>query len=91
MSGDKYAPFFARPFAYVIGRIVKTDDSVVSPKIKIEDEALYVAINIAKKGYYGGNPDLILKAPVSMIKSIEQVEKLETDYIDTFRNLNNGG
>lgn len=63
----------------------------MTPKLKIEDDALFTAIDLAKKGYYQGNPDLILNAPVSMIKSIEQFEKLETDYIETYRNLNNGG
>lgn len=90
MFGKEYAPFFERPFAYVVGRIKRTDD-FVSPRIKIEDEALYIAIGIAKKGFYGGDPEKVLNAPVSMIQSIERFEAFENDYVDTFKELNNGG
>lgn len=64
---------------------------MIEPKLKIENEALYVAIGLAKKGYYNGDPEKVLNAPVSMIKSIEKFEKVEVDYIEQLRELNNGG
>jgi hypothetical protein len=90
MFRKKYAPFFKIPLAYVVGKITKKGD-LIEPKLKIENEALYVAIGLAKKGYYNGDPEKVLNAPVSMIKSIEKFEKVEVDYIEQLRELNNGG
>lgn len=67
------------------------ESSEVLPRTTIEDESLYYAIGIAKKGYYCGNPENVLNAPVSMILSILNYETFENDYKQTYAELNKNG
>lgn len=56
-------------------------DGIRHPSIKIEpeSEAIFIALRLAKKGYYGGNPDNVLKAPIDTVLSIIQFEALESE------------
>ncbi len=42
--------------------------------------AMFYAIRLAKSGYYGGNPQAILRAPVDIVMNIINYEAFERDY-----------
>ena len=50
--------------------------------------AKFYAINLAKKGYYNGNPDLILKERFSLILDILEFENFQTKYEIALHELN---
>lgn len=58
------------------------------PKITIKDEALFIAVRLAKAGYYGGDPDAIMKAPAITVLRVIQYEEFERDYTEAARQLN---
>ena len=39
-----------------------------------------MSVRIAKQGYYGGDPDKVLKAPVDTIMNILSFERYESEY-----------
>jgi hypothetical protein len=49
---------------------------------------LIIALKIAKMGYYGGNPENVLKARIDMVVSIMEYEKYTIDYENTYWELN---
>ena len=60
------------------------------PDIQIDDELAFLSIRIAKQGFYGGDPDKVLKAPITTIMNILSFEQYECEYQETLRELNNG-
>jgi len=47
-----------------------------------------VAIRLAKDGYYGGDPQAILNAPVSIIQSLIDYQRFTSHYEDEYLALN---
>jgi hypothetical protein len=60
-----------------------------NPRITINDECLFVALRLAKSGYYNGDPDNVLKAPVSMVQNILHYENFEADLKNAYMELDN--
>jgi hypothetical protein len=60
------------------------------PEIQIDDELSFLSVRIAKMGFYGGDPDKVLKAPVTTIMNILAFERYEYEYQETFGELNDG-
>lgn len=44
-----------------------------------------MALRLAKLGYYGGNPHLIMKAPADMILNISNYEIFQNDLEEEYR------
>lgn len=57
------------------------------PSIIIESEARFMAMRLAKAGYYGGNPEQILKAPVDVVLDMLDYEKFESDLNQAYKDL----
>jgi len=47
-------------------------------------------MKLAKAGYYGGNPDAVLEAPLNTVLAIIQYENFTRDVESAFRDLNQG-
>ena len=58
------------------------------PDYAVDDEALFLAIRLAKLGYYGGDPDAVLAAPFDKVQNILCYEKFEADYEREYAALN---
>lgn len=58
------------------------------PKVEIEDEDLFIAVKLAKEGYYGGNVEAILSAPVDVVQALLDYEVFESEYEREFIALN---
>jgi hypothetical protein len=81
-------PFFAR-----LGFRVTTGAGVEPykfPTTEIDNPTLFYAVKLAKAGYYGGNPENVLNAPVDMVLSILGYENFEADYQRAFKHINTG-
>lgn len=52
------------------------------------DEALGIAIRLARQGYGGGDPRVILKMPSSMVMTAAHYENFIVDYESTYVELN---
>lgn len=63
-------------------------DTTRHPKVKVEpeSEAMFIALRLAKKGYYSGNPDNVLKAPIDTVLNIIKFEALENEIEAFYRN-----
>lgn len=61
------------------------------PKITINDEVAFYSIKLAKLGYYGGNPELIRKAPLDVVLQIINYENFAIDLQTAYREMNNEG
>lgn len=51
---------------------------------------MFVALKLSKEGYYQGNPEEILKAPVDIVMQILKYEKQMGDYLNVFQEINRG-
>lgn len=49
---------------------------------------MFFAIRLAKSGYYGGNVERILAAPISRFVAILEYEAFEADYEREYISLN---
>jgi len=58
--------------------------------VHIDDEISFLAIKIAKMGFYGGDPDKVKNAPVDTVLNILSFLEYETKYQLAFGELNNG-
>jgi hypothetical protein len=72
------------------GRIEKSEQRK-KPRIEIKDYASFVSVKLAKLGYYGGNPDSILNAPIDIVVNILHYEQYEQDYEGAYIELNAEG
>lgn len=50
-----------------------------------------IAFNLSKKGYFGGDPERILKAPVDLVIGALKFEDTVSDYENTYMELNKDG
>lgn len=60
------------------------------PRITIENEALFIALRLAKIGFYGGNPERILKAPVDIVLRMLDYEQFEADLSKAYEDIAKG-
>lgn len=88
MFESKYLPFFQTSPFTVRNRIERAG-VWREPEIKIENEAIFICVRVAKLGYYGGNPDKVKKAPVDTVMAILAYEKFELEYKETAEEINN--
>jgi hypothetical protein len=51
-------------------------------------EDLVVALRVARAGYYGGDPERVLKASFPMVMAIIQYEDFCNEYERTFHKIN---
>ena len=58
------------------------------PEVQIKDEIAFLSVRIAKMGFYGGDPDKVRKAPVDTVMNILSFLEYESDYQETFGELN---
>lgn len=58
------------------------------PKTRIEDESLFIAMRLAKAGYYGGNPQAVLQAPVTVVIGMLEYEGFNDEYENAYMALN---
>ncbi len=49
-----------------------------------------MACRLAKAGYFGGDPDAVLSAPVTTVLTILHYETFESDYEAAYTELNKG-
>jgi hypothetical protein len=49
---------------------------------------MFLAIRLAKAGYYNGNPDDVLNAPCDMVYSVLKYENEEHKYLECDRSIN---
>lgn len=42
---------------------------------------MFLAVRLAKEGYFGGDPSRVLKARVDVVQSILEYENFEADYV----------
>lgn len=49
---------------------------------------MFLAIRLAKAGYYNGDPQAVMAAPVDMVQAIIDYEKFESDYESAYIALN---
>ena len=63
-----------------------------APKITIlpEDEALFIALRLAKAGYYGGDPSKVLKAPIDIVLRTVEYEAFENNYNAALQKMSEG-
>ena len=58
------------------------------PKVEINNECLFQAIRLAKSGYFGGDPQSVLNAPVDIVQSLLEYERFIDDYESEYVFLN---
>lgn len=49
---------------------------------------MLVAVRLAKQGYYDGDPQKVLNAPVDVVEAIISYENFEIDYKEEYLRLN---
>lgn len=52
------------------------------------DDALGIALRLARKGYWGGDPGVILKMPTDVVLAAVQYENFLADYEAAYVELN---
>ena len=85
MRGGKLAPFFQEPCFRVINPI---RNNWKLPTIRTTDRLTYVALQIAKSGFFSGNPELVLNSPVDIVLKTYHYINFIQDYEDTSIELN---
>lgn len=74
-----------------MGHVPQPRISTRIPKVTIDDEVAFYSIRLAKLGYYGGNPELIRKAPLDVVLQIISYENFANDLQTAQRELNDEG
>jgi hypothetical protein len=64
------------------------DDTKRYPKVLIEDEALFVAMKLAEAGYYGGDPEKVMQAPVNIVLGIISFRRFQMEWDSVYHALN---
>ncbi len=52
------------------------------------DDLTVIALKVAKAGYYGGNPETVMKAKASLVLSVLEYEHFLVDYENAEYELN---
>ena len=87
MLRGKPAPFFEESVFCVQNAF--RDNTRRKPVIKVTaDEETRIALILAKSGFYGGDPDKVLDAPINRVMQAYQYEMFLRDYEETARELN---
>ena len=60
-------------------------------KTEIDDEVAFIAVTLAKLGYYGGNPAAVKEAPVDIVLQMLAYEGFIRDQKAAYGELNNEG
>lgn len=68
---------------------MRKDDVKRYPKVRVDDEALFIALKLAEAGYYGGDPMKVLEAPVDIVLEILRFKTFQKDWEAVFDMLNN--
>ena len=58
------------------------------PEVEIDDEGIFLSLKLAKAGYFEGNPDKVLLAPVQTVLNVLHYESFDNDYFETYQALN---
>ena len=91
MLRGKFAPFFQEP-VFSVQNPVRGDNSGRRPAIRITaDEETKISLILAKSGFYGGDPDKVLDAPIDKVLQAYQYEMFLREYETTARELNKEG
>ena len=69
---------------------ITTDPNRKLPKTRIDDEIRFVAIRLAKAGYFGGDPAEVMAAPVDIVEAIVSYEIFEAEFERAYIDLNKG-
>jgi hypothetical protein len=71
-------------------RWAKNGSNVNHPKIDIDRNDLFYACKLAKEGYYGGNPEAILRAPADVVINLIRYEQFVKEVEAAYQELNQG-
>jgi len=88
MRRDKYRPFRREPIFSIKEARIPENNERKHPRIIIKDDCIFTAIKLAKEGYFNGNPQDILNAPVNVVQSILEYENFVYDYEQEYIALN---
>ena len=88
MHKGKCRPFIRGGFC----RVEKTIQQAPKrrPKVTIDDEALFIAIRLAKAGYCSGDPKKVLMTRADLVMAMLDYETFEADYESQYIELNKG-
>lgn len=87
MHRGEPAPFSGKP-VFSVNRSRNITKTGRSPSITIDDEITFIALRIAKQGFYDGDPEKVLNAPVGIVQAILDYEIFELDYKEEYNHLN---
>ena len=59
-----------------------------SPEYAVDDEITFLAIRLAKSGYFGGDPLAVMNGRVDIVEDVLAYEKFELDYEKAYIALN---
>jgi hypothetical protein len=82
----EFAPFF-QGSAFTVKSVYGhfNEGNQERPEIDIDNVPMFYAIKLAKAGFYGGNPQAVLRAPVNIVMNIINYEAFEGDYEAEYR------
>ena len=87
MYSGKCRTFFSRA-GFSVGYVPQSDRAIRHPRVNIDDTVAFYSVKLAKLGYYGGNPELIRQAPLTMVMDIINYENFASDLQAAYRGLN---
>lgn len=64
------------------------DDARRYPKVDVKNDALFIALKLAEAGFYGGDPDKIMKAPATTILEIIRYRAFQKEWDAVYSALN---
>ena len=73
---------------FKVRNIIRADQEYRYPEIEIKDKLRFICVKLAHKGYFGGDPDRVRKAPVTSVLDILDYEAFLFDFEETYRSLN---
>lgn len=82
--------FTGKPSPFFQGakfRVHKQGVAHKSPKIEIDDEAIFLALKLAKAGYMGGDPQKVLSADTNIVIDMIHFEGFENDLVEAYRGM----
>lgn len=88
MREGKYRPFSREPIFAVVRAGRHEEEIRRTPRVRIDDECMFLAIRLAKEGYFNGNPQEVLNAPVDVVQAIIEYGGFASDYESEYVSLN---
>ena len=87
MRWGKPPPFFQEPCFRVQNPACDTTKRKPSIKITADYETV-TAVTLAKSGYFGGNPQIVLNTPVDIVLQTYQYEMFTRKFEETCHEMN---